>query len=102
MAKPLSEELKQQWKDRVNEQRSSGLSVPLWCRQNKIPVYNFRYWQNKLFPKPPIDCSAFTEISIKSTAKTEIILAYQGFNVHLSQHFDSSTLKRCLEVLKKC
>lgn len=55
MAKPLSEELKQQWKDRINEQRSSGLSVPLWCRQNEIAVYNFRYWQNKLFAKPLID-----------------------------------------------
>jgi hypothetical protein len=43
MAKPLSEELKQQWKNRVNEQHSSGLSVPLWCRQNGISVYNSPY-----------------------------------------------------------
>jgi hypothetical protein len=44
MAKPFSEKLKQQWKNRVNEQHSSGPSLPLWCRQNGISVYNFRYW----------------------------------------------------------
>jgi hypothetical protein len=100
MAKLLTEELKQQWKDRINEQRSSSLSISLWCRQNEILVHNFFYWQSKLFPKT-IDHSTFTEISEESKA-TEIIIEYKGFNIHLNQHFDPDTLKRCLEVFKKC
>jgi hypothetical protein len=100
MAKPLTEEQKQRWKDRINEQRKSSLSISLWCQQNKIPIHHFHYWQSKLFPKT-IGHSTFTEIADKSKA-TEIVLEYQGFNIHLNQHFDPVTLKKCLEVLKKC
>ena len=41
MAKPFSEELKQQWRDKILEQRSSGISIPAWCRQNAVPIYNY-------------------------------------------------------------
>jgi hypothetical protein len=101
MPKPISEELQHQWKDRILKQRSSGLSVALWCRQNEIPAYNFRYWQSKLFSNPLLTRSSFSEIPSRKES-VGLILEYQGFNIHLSQSFDSDTLKRCLEVLKRC
>lgn len=101
MAKPFSEKLKQQWKDKILEQRSSGISIPAWCRQNAVPIYNFRYWQSKLFPDTFLSRSSFTEIHSRN-GEIGIFLEYQGIKIHLSKHFDAATLKRCLEVIKRC
>lgn len=103
MAQPFSEELKQQWKENILKQQQSNLSIATWCRQNRIAVHTFYYWQSKLFPKPTINRSAFTEaIETKNRSASGIILEYQGFNIHLNEHFNSCSLKRCLEVLRKC
>ena len=103
MVKPFSEEAKQKWHENVLKQRASGLSISPWCHQNGIAVHSFYYWRDKLFPKTPLDHSTFTEIiDKKDISATDITLEYQTFKIHLRQHFDSSTLKRCLEVIKKC
>lgn len=103
MAQPISEELKQQWKENIHKQRQSKLSMASWCRQNGIAVHTFYYWQGKLFPKTLLDRSSFTEvIEKKNTFIDGIILEYNGFNIRLNEHFNPSTLKRCLEVLIKC
>jgi hypothetical protein len=101
MVKSLSEELKQQWKEKILKQRSSGISAASWCRQNGVPVYNFRYWQNQLFPSAHLSRSSFSEIHPKNEG-IGIFLEYQGVKIHLSKHFDPGTLQRCLEVLKAC
>ncbi len=41
MAKPISKEFKQQWKDKIYGQRSSNLSIAAWCRQNGVAVHVF-------------------------------------------------------------
>lgn len=103
MAQPISEEIKQQWKEIIIKQRQSKLSIASWCRQNEIAVHSFYYWQSRLFPKPPLSRSVFTEaVDEKSKPSTEIVLEYKGFNIHLNEHFNPSFLFRCLEVLKKC
>jgi hypothetical protein len=101
MSKPLSEELKQQWKEKVLEQRSSGISEASWCRQNEVPVYNFRYWKNKFFPSSHLSRSSFSEIH-PGNDETGICLEYQNIKIHLSKHFDPGTLQKCLEALKAC
>lgn len=103
MSLPLSEELKQDWKETILRQRQSNCSIASWCRQNKIAVHSFYYWQRRLFPKSPLSRSAFTEILEEVRGPTTgIVLEYQGFNIHLNEHFDPIILKKCLEVLKKC
>ena len=104
MARPISEEIKQQWKENILKQRQSKLSITSWCSQNGIAVHTFYYWQSKLFPKSPaINRSIFTEvIEEEKKSVAGIVIEYQGFNIHLNEHFNSSVLKRCLEILKKC
>ncbi len=101
MARGLSEERKLQWKKKILEQRSSGLSIPSWCRQNGVAFQNFHYWQKTLFPNDSITHTSFVQIEDKRP-KPAIILSYKEYSIHLTEHFDSSTLKPCLEVLKTC
>lgn len=103
MAQPFSEKLKQQWNENILKQRQSKLSIASWCRQNGIAVHAFYYWKSKLFPKPILNRSAFTEaVEEKNKSTTGILLEYHGFNIHLDEHFNPSILKKCVEVLRKC
>jgi hypothetical protein len=99
MAKPLTEELKQQWKDRILEQRNSGLSIPKWCRRYGVSLYNFRYWQAKLLPHS-FNHASFSEVV--SENNLGISLEYQGIKIHVSSGFSPQVLRECLEVIKKC
>lgn len=100
---PASIQVKQQWKEKIFEQRNSGLSIAAWCRKNTVRTHIFYYWQGKLFPKTPLSRSEFTEIGkTNEPPLSEITLEYQGFHIRLDQHFNPLTLKKCLEVLKQC
>lgn len=103
MAQPISDELKQQWKESIFKQRQSNLSIASWCRQNGIAAHIFYYWQSKLFPKPALNRSAFTEaVEEKNRFVGGIVLEYHGFRIHLNEHFNPCVLKKCLEVLVNC
>lgn len=46
-----SEDKQLEWKNLIEQQRQSGLSVDKWCLQNQIRPSTFQYWKDKLFPK---------------------------------------------------
>lgn len=102
MAKPFSENLKEQWKENILNQRQSELSIASWCRQNNIPSHQFYYWQSRLFPKPILEHPAFLEVVEEGHNATGISLECQGVTLYIREHFNPSTLKKCLEVLKTC
>jgi hypothetical protein len=102
MAKPFTEDLKQQWKENILSQRQSKLSIASWCRQNNIASHLFYYWQSRLFPKPVINCPTFLEAVGENDSSTGITLECQGVTLCIKEHFNPSTLKKCLEVLKAC
>lgn len=103
MVKPYSEEIKQNWKNLILEQRKSNLSIASWCRQRAVAAHTFHYWQNKLFPNPAPARSDFTEIaSGKVSSSTGIIIEYRDFNIRIDKNFEPSLLQNCLEALKRC
>jgi hypothetical protein len=64
MSRPTSEEKKLEWKNLIEQQRQSGLSVEKWCLQKQIPPYTFRYWKEKLCFKP-LQKTSFAELNRK-------------------------------------
>jgi hypothetical protein len=99
MPRPSSLENQKGWKEKVLHQRQSGLSVQRWCLDNNIRPTTFHYWKDKLFPKTALSRSSFTELT--DSKSTGIIIECQGVHIRLEKHFDSSTLKHCLQVLKE-
>lgn len=61
---PTSEEKKLEWKNLIDQQRQSGLSVDKWCLQNQIRPSTFQYWKDKLFSKQ-LQKSSFAELNMK-------------------------------------
>lgn len=106
MPQPATEKVRQEWKDKILMQGQSGLSIANWCRQNKLSVHVFRYWRDKIFPKHPLDRSAFKEITkeqqtIIPKQATGICIEYERICIHVDREFDILTLKKCLKALKE-
>lgn len=99
MPKLSSAEKQKSWEEKILQQRQSGLSVQRWCQEHQINPHTFQYWKEKLFPKATLSRSSFAELS--SSPFIGIILECQGVHIHLDKHFDPSTLKHCLQVLKE-
>ena len=105
MPRAFSAELKKQWKDNILNQRESGLSVAAWCRKKSINSHTFRYWENKLLPKNPLDRSSFTELpqdQINSSQSDEstIQIDIQRIRIHLNPKDKNLELNEFLNKLK--
>ena len=96
---PRHIELRRIWEERIQNQKASGLTIKCWCQEYQISPYSFFYWKRRIFPKT-LSRGSFIEIA--DSKDTGIAIEIDGVCIHLEKHFDPSTLKRCLEVLKTC
>lgn len=107
MPKPVSAQIKNQWKENIIQQRESGLSIASWCRTKKIDVHVFYYWRNKFFPKESLNRSSFTKIPIENKVapsiqgESKVTIDYQRVRFTLDPKSDTSNLKQLLADLKE-
>jgi hypothetical protein len=50
MARSVNQVLWNQWRQRVERQRTSGLSIVEFCRKEHVSPQRFHAWKRKLFP----------------------------------------------------
>ncbi len=91
MPKPTSEEKKLEWKNLIEQQRQSGLSVEKWCLQNQIRPHTFLYWKEKLFLKP-LQKTSFAELNMKRP--DAISLQARGLYVRMGSDCDPHLRKQ--------
>lgn len=91
MPKPASEDKKLEWKNLIEQQSHSNLSVEKWCKQNQISSHTFRYWKDKLLSKP-LQKNSFTELNIK---RPDIIsLRARGIHIRMGNDCDPHLFKQ--------
>ena len=56
----------QMWAERVQECRSSGLPVKIWCKEHGIKLSTFYTWQKKVF------CSVSTEVQASTSVAAPV------------------------------
>lgn len=95
MPTALSQEKREWWREKLQQQKASGLSIKRWCEENQVSGPKFFYWKERLFPNA-IERSLFTEVKEK---KSGVSLEWRGVSVQLGADFDPSTLKRFLATL---
>lgn len=91
MPAPTSEGKKLEWKNRIEEQRQSGLSIEGWCLKNQIRPHTFHYWREKLSPKP-LQKSSFTELHIKRP--DAVSLQTRGIHIRIDGDSDPHFRKK--------
>ena len=63
------------WQQRISEQKSSGLSVSVWCEQNQLTTHTYKYWLKRIndINKKPVEKqkqTLFAEVTPEVTLKT--------------------------------
>jgi hypothetical protein len=91
MPKPTSSEKQLEWKEQVQKQQASGLSIEKWCLQNQIRPHTFHYWKDKLFSKQ-LQKSSFAELNMKRS--DAISLQAQGLYVRMGSDCDPHLRKQ--------
>jgi len=95
MPKPTSPEKQLEWRNLIEQQRQSGLSIDKWCLQNQIQPHTFYYWRDKLFPKQ-LQKSSFAELNIKRS--DAISLQARGLYVRMGSDCDPQLRKQLFAV----
>ncbi len=91
-----TEETQQEWKNRIEEQRQSKLSIKQWCLQHQIRPQVFSYWRDKLFPMH-LKTSNFTQLTNKRSQA--ISLQIQGLHVRIDSQCDPALRRQLLTLL---
>lgn len=72
------------WKQFIQQQEKSGLSVPKFCIANDLKAHQFIYYKSILFP-PKSKKSSFTELKPKveeqSLEESRIVIYYNDLSV---------------------
>ena len=98
MPHPPAENKHLKWKNLIEEQRQSGLSIKKWCQQQNLIPNTFHYWKNKLFPKE-LQTSSFVELKVKRP--DEISLQTRGLYIQLGSDCDPVLRKQLLALFSE-
>lgn len=104
------------WKEEVEAQVSSGLSVSEWCHANNIAPKNYYYHLRKVreffleFNEQQAERQeivSVTEISkpvpqIKTLPATNVVIRKDGMEVEIPENISPQMLKLLLQELKSC
>lgn len=97
MTKTISAEKRSFWEAKIQEQKSSGLSIIEWCQQCGITRSCFHYWKSRLY-ESVLTPDSFTELS--SIQESGIFFEYKGIRIFVEKSFDIPTLTHCLLALR--
>ena len=89
-----------EWSERVSACRSSGKTVPVWCRENGVNIGSYYRWQRKLFEMATAEQPQFAEVSVRGPASPAIILHIGGTEVEVFSGIDEETLRTVCRVLR--
>ena len=95
-----------QWRELIEQQRASELSVEAFCRQRGVSATTFFNWKRRLAAEPePSTAGSGSFVELTPTAQTagpeariELVLA-GGVVVRLRRGFDPTTLRQVVEAL---
>lgn len=91
------------WSDLVSIQAKSGISVPEFCRKQKINEKSFYSWRSKLKKNPKeITENAFKELNLSADCadSSGIHICISG-NIHIiiEKHFNEAALLKVVKLL---
>ena len=87
---------KRNWKELVEQQKKSSLTVRQWCQNNDIPITTFYGWKRRLVSIPPLQRESFAELPSVDAC---FVIEMGRCRVSMS-HADMEMLKQCLQVMK--
>jgi len=78
-------DLSHEWKEKLANWSSSGLSIAAWCRQNGAGYHQFLYWRKRLEPRQSEGAGRFVGLRL---AQFPLRLECNGIMIHVEHGFD--------------
>ena len=103
----------QEWAARIQDCRSSGLSVRAWCRQEEINAATYYRWERELLTgerrngAPPSTAVTFAELPVpkqvsRNVAERCATLHIGNASLDIYPGCDTEQLKMLVELLRLC
>ena len=106
MAKARDRAKERHWLHLLEERGKSGLSVTEYCRQRRIPVSQFYWWQRQLCqrdgeaqPRPASDRQRFIPVRLPAVLPVVEVVHPGGCVVRLPIGLDPQVLRAVLDAL---
>jgi hypothetical protein len=102
--KARDEEKERQWRRRIDQWRSSGLSVRDFCARHGLSTAGFYNWR-RVLERRVAEQPAFIPVQVVADATSDKagaleVLLLNGRTVRVAPGFDAATLRRLLAVLE--
>lgn len=102
--KARDEEKERQWRRRIDQWRSSGLSVRDFCARHGLSTASFYNWR-RVLERRAAEHPAFVPVQVVADATPEKadaleVVLLNGRTVRVAPGFDAATLRRLLAVLE--
>jgi hypothetical protein len=92
-----------EWRDRISEQKRSGLSVRRFCKEQGLGEHSFYAWRKRLRGQQPVRFALVERAAVlpepATEASLELVLA-SGERLRISAGVDATTLCTVLEALR--
>ena len=103
----------QEWAARIQDCRSSGLSVRAWCRQEEVNAATYYRWERELLTgvrrngAPPSTAVTFAELPVpkqvsRNVAERFVTLHIGNASLDIYPGCDTEQLKMLVEFLRLC
>ena len=103
----------QEWAARIQDCRSSGLSVRAWCRQQGVTAATYYRWERELLaaagtvPQPKVPAVTFAELPTPQQASRKIAecsatLRVGSASLDIYPGCNAEQLKMLVELLRLC
>jgi hypothetical protein len=99
------EQKERQWRHRIDQWRTSGLSVRAFCARHGLATASFYNWRRVLQRRASVEQPAFVPVQVVTAAvpteasALEVVLS-DGRVVRVAPGFDVTTLRQLLAVLE--
>lgn len=96
------------WREKVERQKGSGLSVAAYCRRERISEASYYYWKRRLAEskdKPKTEShegnGRFVAIDLPQSARDQLeVVLRNGRRVVVPDRFSENTLRALLAILE--
>jgi len=98
------EELREEWRGRLELFASSGLSQRQWCADNGVPLHRLTYWRGQLLGKatPPKQIPGWCPVNILSSPSnggSGITIRVGAATIEVVSGFDGGLLRAVVGAL---
>jgi hypothetical protein len=104
MGKSPDEAKERHWRGLLREREHSGKSVAQFCRQRRIPVHQYYWWQRQLRMRDAVmqshaDNGEFVPVRVPVNWPTMEVVHPGGCVIRISAGIDPQSLRSVLEAL---